>query len=254
MEMKRRWLVPMAVLAFILMSANASAASPDDPRALYDRAIAALGSPQAEVRAQAADLFSQAADRFEASAPSDYRAWYGAGTARALAGEPGLAIADFRRFLARDYFSLEAWENLKTARKAAGTSALGGEGLASWPWALWFAAAASLIFGLGVLLGGCFVFTRRRAFLKTACAAGILAVLLGLSSALSLAARPPLAIVLRETQGRKGDADVYAAQPAAPWKQGQEAWVIERRGNWVRIKVGPELSWVMEDSLEILPR
>lgn len=252
MEMNRRRLG--SALALFLASAQVFAAAPDAPRALYDAAIAAAGSARAEDRSGAAALFGRAADGFEAAAPSDYRGWYDAGTARACSGEPGRAILDFRRFLSRDYFSLDAWENLKAARKAAGTSAPGGEGPAAWPWALWFAGAAAFLLGLGILLGGCFAFARARALLRCAAAACIISALLGAASGLSLAARPPLAVLLRETQGRKGDADVYAPQPAARWKAGQEAWVIERRGNWIRIKVGSELSWIIEDSAEILPR
>jgi hypothetical protein len=232
--------------------AEAEAGAVAAPRAIYDEAVSALQAKAEGERARAPELFKAAARGFEAEAAGDYRRWYDAGTARGCAEEPALAVLDYRRFLAHDYFKAEAWDNLAEARKAAATREPGGEGPASWPWALWFLDAASLALGIALLALGLFLFTRRRGFSRLGIALGALALALALASGLSFLAREDMGVMLVETQGRKGDAEVYAAQPAEPWKAGQEAWIIGNRGAWYRIRVGSDVSWVPRDSMELL--
>ena len=84
------------------------------------------------------------------------------------------------------------------------------------------------------------------------CAIALFAIILSGATAVSLTVRENLAVILADTQGRKGDADVYAPQPATPWKAGQEVWVIGKRGDWIHIKVGSDISWIRQDSVEMI--
>jgi len=257
MAMKRhlpRALGLVAAAAILVSSGPSLFAEDASPRASYDKAVAALRSPTDGDRERAQALFRAASQGFESEAAADYRRWYDAGTASACAGDSARAILDYRRFLSRDYFKAEAWDNLAEARKAASTREPGGEGPASWPWALWFLDAASLLLGLAALALGAFAFSRRRGFFRVTCALGALALASAVAAGVSMAAREDIGVMLTETQGRKGDAEVYAAQPPEPWKAGQEAWVIGERGGWYRVRVGADVSWVPRDSISVMGR
>jgi len=241
-------------MAFFFLLAGFLCAEDLSPQRLYNSAVVELSKNTDESKASAIELFKSSAMGFEAVASSDYRHWFDAGTARFCASEPALAIVDLRRFLVHDYFRAEAWDNLAEARKSALTRAPGGEGPAVWPWSLWFLDAASLTFGLALLALGVFLFTRKKSILRLTCGIAAITILFSGATALSLAVREPLAVILADTQGRKGDANVYSPQPAAPWKAGQEAWIIGKRGDWIRIKVGADFSWIPRDSVEIINR
>jgi hypothetical protein len=219
---------------------------------LYSQAVAAMPANGMGDASRAQELFKEAAQRFEASSDTDYRAWYDAGTARYCAGQAGLAALDLRRYLAHNYFRAEAWENLAQARKAAGTVAPGNEGVAAWPWALWFLAAAAISLSLAFLGGGLYVLIRRRPAFIAGAALGVAALCFGLASGVSYFSRQPLAVVIVETQGRKGDAAVYGPQPGNAWKQGQEAWITAERSGWLRLEIGGQISWVPKESVEII--
>lgn len=248
MEMKK----PIAFVALFFALAGILLAEDREPQSLYDAAIVELSKNSDESKASSVELFKSSAIGFESIASSDYRHWFNAGTARLCAEEPALAILDLRRFLARDYFRAEAWDNLAEARKAAQVRSPGGEGPSVWPWSLWFLDAAAFCLGLALLSLGVFVFTRKKVFFRLMCLIGAMTVLFSCATAVSLAVREPLAVILADTQGRKGDADVYAPQPASPWKAGQEAWIIGTREDWIRIKVGSDISWIRQDSVEII--
>jgi len=250
MEMKKL----IAYTAFFFILTGFLCAEDRSPRRLYDAAIVELSKNTDESKVSAIGLFKSSAIGFEAASSSDYRHWFDAGTARVCAEEPALAILDLRRFLAHDYFRAEAWDNLAEARKSALTRSPGGEGPSTWPWSLWFLDVAAMSLGLALLSLGFFIFTRKKSFFRLMCGIAAFTVILSGATAVSLAVREPLAVILADTQGRKGDADVYAAQPATPWKAGQEAWVIGKRGDWIRIKVGSDISWVREDSVEMISK
>jgi len=239
-------------MAFFFVLTGFLCAEDRSPQRLYDSAIVELSKNTDESKTSAIELFKSSAIGFESVASSDYRRWFDAGTARFCAGEPALAILDLRHFLAHDYFRAEAWDNLSEARKSALTRAPGGEGPSVWPWSLWFLDTAALSFGLALLAFGAFLFSRKKAFFRLTCGLAAIMVLFSGATAVSLAVREPLAVILADTQGRKGDADVYAPQPSAPWKAGQEAWIIGKRGDWIRIKVGSDFSWIRQDSVEII--
>jgi len=241
-------------MAFFFVVSGFLFAEDRSPQSLYDAAIVELSKNTDESKASAIELFKSSAIGFEASASSDYRHWFDAGTARICSEQPALAILDLRRFLVRDYFRAEAWDNLDEARKSALTRAPGGEGPSVWPWSLWFLDIAALSLGLALLLLGVFIFTRKKSFLRLTCGIAAVMILFSVATAVSLAVREPLVVILADTQGRKGDADVYSPQPAAPWKAGQEAWVVGKRGDWIRIKVGSDISWVRQDSVETISR
>ena len=241
-------------MAFFFVLTGFLCAEDLSPQRLYNSAIVELSKNTDESKSSAIELFKSSAIGFESAASSDYRHWFDAGTARFCAEEPALAILDLRRFLAHDYFRAEAWENLAEARKAALTRSPGGEGPSVWPWSLWFIDAAALTFGLALLAFGVFLFTRKKSFLRLTCGIAVLTVLFSGATAVSLAVREPLAVILADTQGRKGDADVYSPQPANPWKAGQEVWIIGQRGDWIRIKVGADTSWIRQDAVEIITK
>ena len=156
----------IAFIAVCIALTGSLFAEDRSPQSLYDAAIVELSKNTGESKASAVELFKLSAAGFESSASSDYRHWFDAGTARLCAEESALAILDLRRFLARDYFRAEAWDNLAEARKAAQTRSPGGEGPSVWPWSLWFLNAAALSLGLALLSLGVFGFTRKKNFLS----------------------------------------------------------------------------------------
>jgi hypothetical protein len=197
----------------------------------------------------AKNLFSKSALLYESAAANDWKFWYEAGNARWWASDPSRAIVDYRRYLANDAFRIEVWENLSEARKAAGTLNPGHEGLGEWPWHLWLASAAACIAGLACLSFGLFLFFRKRPWRNATFTLCSIAVFLALGSVICLGLRKPLAVIVTETQGRKGDSSVYAAFPTSPWKSGQEVWITEVRDTWTRILVGGTVSWVPSQSI-----
>lgn len=203
-----------------------------------------------KAKTQALELFAKAAIDYERQAGADYRRWYEAGNARWWAQQAGRAILDYRRYLAHDPFRAEVWENLAQARASAGTLAPGGEGIGAWPWTIWLLHALALGAGLAALAAGLWLWSRRRAWLRLAIGLAALALLCGAGIGWQRLAPARLAVVLAETQGRKGDAAVYAAQPTQPWNPGQEAWITERRAGWARLDVGGTTSWVPESAIE----
>jgi hypothetical protein len=247
---------PVALLLLLSFQVYAGEAEGQKKGAmdLYRQALAALPPEGSGDASLAQELFKQAANQFESAAGSDYRAWYDAGTARYCAGQAGLGSLDLRRYLSHNYFRAEAWDNLAQARKAAGTVAPGNEGVATWPWALWFLVTAAIGLSLSAFCGGLYLLIRRRSALSLSVALGVTALCCGVASGVSYFSRQPLAVVIVETQGRKGDAAVYGPQPESPWKLGQEAWVTAERSGWVRLEIGGQISWVPRESVEIIEK
>ncbi len=243
------------MLVVFLGVINLSLVASESPRAIFDEAIKLKSeslksmADRDSYESKARELFVKAAELFEADAQDNWRDWYEAGNARWWAGQAEKAILDYRRYLLRDGFRGEAWENLAQARLKAGTTAPGREGFLIWPWFLYFAAAAAFLFGGAVLSIGINIYTRNARWRKSALAFGLAAICLAMASAGSMAARGQMAIVITETQGRKGDASVYSPWPASPWKAGQEAWITEVRDTWTRIRVGDTVSWVPSSAL-----
>ncbi len=238
------WMAPLTLSAQAL----------DQGEESFNRALALMeeahSRPGAEAEALA--LFEDAATSYETAADADYRWWYEAGNARWWAHEAGAAIIDFRRYLVHDPFDAKVWENLAEARKSAGTTPLSGERLGDWPWALWFLYAGAASFGIALLGFGLFAWSRRKIWSRAGKAASALTVLFALSFGAYWILRPRVGVILTETQGRKGDAAVYAAQPEDPWKRGQEAWIRGARDGWVELQVGASTSWVPAYTVEEL--
>lgn len=268
----------IAAFAALSLFAAASAFAADDPQVLFDRAIklkaaelaggtaspaaltaltaSDLSSPEtsAALFSESARLFSESARLFEIAAATDWRRWYEAGNARWWSGDPARAIVAYRRYLSRDPFRGEAWENLAEARRAAKTLDPGHEGFLAWPWYIWLASAAAFVAGLAALSFALYSFFRKKNWRAVSVALLAVAVCLGAASAAAFAARPEIAVVIADVQGRKGDSAVYAPFPADPWKAGQEAIVTERRDTWARVLVGSTASWVPLDSLEVMKK
>ncbi len=175
--------------------------------------------------------------------------WYEAGNARWWSGSADRAILDYRRALARDPFRGAAWQNLSEARKDAGTADPGHEAFLGYPWHVWFASFAAFFAGLAFFCLSFFLLTGKSRRRSIAVGSLAIAVGFGAGAALTLALRKPMAVFAVETQGRKGDSAAYAPYPEKPWPSGQEAWVIERRDTWVRVRVGSTFSWVQSASL-----
>jgi tetratricopeptide (TPR) repeat protein len=282
MEMK---LNRIAAFAALSLFAAASAFAADDPQVLFDRAIklkaaelagesessaaqanpapatgqgnqaaSNVAAPSASSPETSVALFTEAARLFEIAAASDWRHWYEAGNARWWSGDPARAIVDYRRYLSHDPFRGEVWENLAEARRAAKTVDPGHEGVLVWPWYLWFASTAAFVAGLSSLAFALFLFFRKKNWRNVSVALLAAAVCFGAVSAVTFAARPEIAVVIADVQGRKGDSSVYAPFPADPWKAGQEAVVTERRDTWARVLVGQAASWVPLDSLEVMKK
>lgn len=252
-------------LAVVLMVAISNYVFPqEDPQSLFDQAIVLKSNARnsAVVNSTVVDnadvstnsdpsvaLFSRAADLFESKAAIDFRFWYESGNARWWEGRADRAVIDYRRYLSRDPFRSEVWENLSQAREAAGTKAPGGEGLLRWPWFLWLGAGTAFFAGLSVLLFSLYLFFRTTVLKKNVMvfvACTIVCVVLG---AASFALRGDISVVLIETQGRKGDSSVYAPLPTEKWKAGQEVWILETRDTWIRARVGSTVFWVPSESL-----
>ncbi len=197
-------------------------------------------------------LFTQAADLFESSAREDWRFWFEAGNARWWAGDGAGAVIAYRRYLARDPFNPRVWHNLSRARTLAGTIPPSGERFLGWPWHLWLASLAALLLGSAALLFAFFLFFRKRPLLRSSVAAGIFALAAALSCAGSVLLSRPQAVILTETQGRRGDSAVYAPLPAEPLKRGQEVRILGSRDTWSRVVVGTVECWVPTASLEAI--
>ncbi len=222
--------------------------SAEDPRMIFDKAIALKENAKDE---EAQLLFVQAADLFESLSASDWHHWYEAGNSFWWAARPDRAVLDYRRYLSHDPFRGEVWENLAQARQAAGTRAPGHEGFLFWPWFLWLASAAAFCIGLSVLFFSLHLFFRARSWRKAAVVLFFIAFFLSLGASVSFAARGKIGVVITSTQGRKGDASVYAPWPADMWKAGQEAWITGQKDTWTRILVGDTVSWIPSDSILI---
>ena len=249
-------------ILFIAFAAQAAFAA-DDARSLFDEAIRLRASEQAGSAAVTSgapsvesshELFAKSADLFEAEAARDWHLWYEAGNARWWAGDADKAIGNYRRYLAHDYFRGEAWENLAEARRSAQTQDPGNEGVFAWPWPLWLLSAAALIAGFAALSFSVSLFLRKtslrkRSWRTASIALGSVALAFALASGISYAARGDIAVIAKETPGRKGDSSVYAVWPATPWKAGQEVFIAETRDTWTRVRVGKTVSWVPSDCL-----
>lgn len=250
--MKRGTLYSLSV---VLMVAISNYVFPqEDPQSLFDQAIELRSTAMKSTDVFANSdpsiaLFSRAADLFESKAATDFRFWYEAGNARWWEGRPDRAVLDYRRYLSRNPFRSEVWENLSQARAIAGTKAPGGEGFLSWPWFLWLAAGAAFFAGLSVLLFSLYLFFRTRALKKSVIVFFASTIICALFGAVSFASRGDIAIFLIETQGRKGDSSVYAPWSSEKWKAGQEAWILEMRDTWTRARVGSTVFWVPSESL-----
>lgn len=238
-------------LLFSVFSVQTAFAS-DDARSLFNEAIRLKETGQAAETSR--DLFAKSAELFEDEATRDWHLWYEAGNARWWALESDRAAADYRRYLAHDYFRGEVWENLAEARRSAQTENPGNEGFSAWPWPLWFVSAAALVAGLGALAFSIFLFLKKtsagkRSWLHVSVACASIALAFALAGGISYVARGKIAIVARETPGRKGDSSVYAVWPATPWKAGQEVFIDETRDTWTLVRVGKTVSWVPSDCL-----
>jgi hypothetical protein len=254
------------ILFFAFAASSAFAA--DDPRGLFDQAIrlraSELAGPAAvtsgALSAESShDLFAKSAELFETESLRDWRLWYEAGNARWWAGDSDKAIGNYRRYLSHDYFRGEVWENLAEARRSAQTQDPGNEGFLAWPWPLWVLSAAALVAGLAALAFSFFLFLKKaseakRPWLHVSAVLASVALALALASGIAYAARGNVAVIAKETQGRKGDSSVYAVWPATPWKAGQEVFIAETRDTWTRIRVGKTVSWVPSDCLEKIGR
>ena len=89
--------------------------------------------------------------------------------------------------------------------------------------------------------------------LRSSVAAGFFAFAAALSCDGSVLLSRPQAVILTETQGRRGDAAVYAPLPAEQLKRGQEvAHSSGSRDTWSRVVVGTVECWVPTASLEAI--
>ena len=266
-----RFAARSAVVILLAVFAIPAAFAADDARTLFDQAIRLRASEQAGNQLSAApatsaasdvsshDLFAKSAGLFETEAMRDWRAWYEAGNARWWAGDADKAIADYRRYLAHDYFRGEAWENLAEARHSAQTENPGSEGFLAWPWPLWCLSAAAFVAGLAALSLAVSLFlkktsARKRHWKTASIALASVALVFFLASGVTYAARGKMAVIASEMQGHKGDSSVYAVWPATAWKAGQEVFVTETRNTWTRIRVGSTVSWVPSDCLVEIAR
>ena len=244
--MNRPTTVLLATLA-VLSATGVWAQSPVPEARLQFTHALRLAEAGSTTDAQA--LFESAARSFESAAADKSEYWYEAGNARWWQGRYDLAILDFRRDLARHPWDTSAWQNLAQARLKAGTQEPGGEGLGTVPWFLFLAMAAALSVGLTAAASGAKLLWRTSPFHRWAWGLLAAAAVLGGASALDFGLRRPLAVVVQAVQGRQGDAAVYAAQPAAPWKPGQEGWVAGTRDTWTELEIGGTLSWVPTNTL-----
>lgn len=243
--MKRPKIVLAAALALLAATGLAAQSPVPEARLQFTHA---LRLAEAGSAADAQALFESAARSFESAAASQSEYWYEAGSARWWQGRYDLAILDFRRHLARHPWDTSAWQNLTQARLKAGTQEPGGEGLGTVPWFLFLAMAAALSAGLAAAAGAKLLW-RQSPLHRWAWGLLAAAAVLGGACALDFGLRRPLAVVVQAVQGRQGDAAVYAAQPSAPWKPGQEGWVVETRDTWTELEIGGTLSWVPTGTL-----
>lgn len=223
----------------------------EEAQKYFDQAIAlkATGLNAENNDTKAHDLFIHSAQLYEVEAFTDWHKWYETGNAYWWAGQSGRAILAYRRYLSHDSFRGEVWENLASARLSAGTEQPGHEGFLVWPWFLWFASVASFLAGIAFLLFSLFLFFKNKRLRTIALVCAIASLSFAGASAVSISTRGKMAVIVTETQGRKGDSTVYAVSPERSWKVGQEVWVREVRNTWTRIEVGSVFSWVPSESL-----
>ncbi len=242
-------LLPLAALPLASQSAQSVQSKPA-PLSLFEQAITEREQSPDPKAGQA--LFEQSAQAFESMAEQDHALWYEAGNARWWAGQAGLAVLNYRRFLSHDPFRNEVWENLAQARLAAQTIELAGEGLGSWPWSLWFLTSAGISLSFAALTLALKIYTRKTVFARLGLGLGIACLVFALAATISQANRPQLGVVLIETQGRKGDSEVYAIWPEAALKLGQEVWIKEERDGWFRVELGQTSTWLRASVVRLL--
>jgi len=233
----------MRVLASILLSISFVAAAEGGSR---ERTF--IQALEAFDHAKSPEEFRRAAEMFESLLQDGFRngaVYYNLGNAWMKAGEHGRAIAAYRKaqpFRPRDPY-LEA--NLSQALSAAP----GRLPESPRPWwrqiFFWrellsipekFMAASAV--GMVALLFGLAALKWRGAgtpLKRAALAFVFLTFLLGLDAGLtwSEATDHRRAVVVKETQARKGNSADYQAAFDQPLKDGAEFSILERRGDWI---------------------
>jgi len=247
----------LALLAAGLLAQCSRLPDEDELRA-FDHAETAFSSAvEPGGFLEAAALYeSMLKDRYENSA-----VLYNLGNAYAKAGENGRAIAAYRRALRyrpRDPYLLANLESVQ-GKPSPETDPSLLELLLFWrTWlsyplkARLFLCSAALVFVLAfarVLLR-----TRRRAIRPALAAAVILFLLCGLTFSLDVMSIEfsRHGVITKEIVARKGNGEGYDPAFNEPLAEGTELQVLERRGDWLKIRLGKNLTgWVPESEVAV---
>lgn len=184
-----------------------------------------------------------------------------AGHAAWLAGEPGLAVAEFRRAERLDPTDVRTREGLQTLRAEIGAPVQSAHGTA-W-WLRWrgvvsrdvVLGASLVMWGLAWIAAvGCFAIAGARRPLG-ACggALGVVSLFLGALLAMDRAelGSATHVVLLAETAGYTGPSEaVYEPAFATPIAAGWEGAVDASRDGWLRVRFrGLDEAWVPADSV-----
>ncbi|MHC4401723.1 MAG: outer membrane protein assembly factor BamD [Planctomycetota bacterium] len=223
---------------------------------LFQEAQAAFDEAQApEDFLKAAGLYQSILDRGVVSGV----VLYNQGNAYMQAGQRGRAVAAYRR--AKRYRPTDPYleANLSYALGAENPTTRGRpviEYLLFWQDWLSYpgkfrltAAAAAVAFALAVAA----LFWQRRLFAPLAAGCAVLTLLLAASTGYDWYRYEAVArgvIVEHEVTARKGDAASYQAAFTEPLTEGTEFRLVERRDDWLLIRLaGGEEGWVEEDAV-----
>jgi tetratricopeptide (TPR) repeat protein len=257
-DARRRALGFALPLLLIVLLGACRRAPPLDAVAAFEQANRAL------LEAKSPDDALRAAAGFESALAlggENGAVLHGLGNAWMKAGKRGRAIAAWRRALQyrpRDPF-LQANLEQALGHRLSGEERPLLRTLLFWHDALSFPEKADLLVGCTALACALFLLARAvprtRPFARPACGgATVLALLAATSYALAVRERDFTqhgVVAAGEAVARKGNAESFEPAFNEPMKDGAEFVVLERRGDWLRVRVRDGLEgWLPADRTE----